>query len=107
MWTNDGIHLYEGDCIPGHRAATEAEVAAWLSAKEPSARDTILADIAELLAQAKLLPGQEWLLDVAMASMISAGATMGLTEPQLYAANPGYRTAKDLAARVAAKVALL
>lgn len=73
----------------------------------PDPNFEILNEIAALLNEAKLVPGQEWLLDVGMASMVSAGATMGLTEPQLYAANPGYKQVKDLAAKVAAKKALL
>lgn len=69
--------------------------------------DAIRQEISVLLSQAKLTFGQEWLLDVAMASMVSAGSTMGLTEPQLYIANPGYKQVKDLAALVSEKKAQL
>jgi hypothetical protein len=32
MWTSDGINLYFGDCRPGDRAASDAEMATWRAA---------------------------------------------------------------------------
>ncbi|OYQ41110.1 hypothetical protein CHU94_08345 [Rhodoferax sp. TH121] len=107
--SGDGFYVVSEDAEPadGWAEISEAEWLASNPAIAQSQAEITRAEIADLLATAKLLPGQEWLLDVAMASMVSAGATQGLTEPQLYAANPGYKEVKDLAAQVSAKKAQL
>lgn len=68
---------------------------------EPTAAD----QVASLLQANGLV--QEWQIDSAMAGMLGYAASQGVDESTLYALNPGYKQAKDLAAQIAALKALL
>ena len=56
--------------------------------------------IADLLASAGV--EQAWQLEAALAGVLSLGISQGLTEPQVYAINPGYRQIKDLSDQIKA-----
>lgn len=66
----------------------------------PAAEASPQDKIAQLLAQHQI--GAEWQLLAMMAGLISLAATQGVSEPQLYAENPGYKQAKDLEQQIAA-----
>ncbi len=59
---------------------------------------TINAQITVLLQSNGLM--QPWQVESAMAGMLGFAASQGINEPTLYATNPGYKTAKDLDAKI-------
>jgi len=65
----------------------------WIDPKE-----TTKAQILEKLGKVGL--SQSWQLEGFMAGTLSLGLAQGLTEPQMYELNPGYRDAKDLLSEV-------
>lgn len=94
-WGGDGSFQFGAAMTPEQIAAVQAVYAA----HDPS-RQSTSQQVAALLASAGV--AQTWQLDAAMAGVLSLGISQGLTEPQVYAINPGYRQIKDLAAQIAA-----
>lgn len=88
--------IYAGDMVLGDRDATTEELAAYETSRLPTKDQRI----AEKLATRGLTLQTEWLLSSGMASMLAAAAVSGVSEPQLYASNPGYKYAKDLVAEI-------
>lgn len=88
---------------------TEEEANAIRLANQPpiDPKDAIRAQINALYAAAGVEEKSAWLLESGMASMLALAATQGITEPDLYALNPGYRQVKDAAAQIAALKAQL
>lgn len=100
-WTEDGTFLF-GDTVTPEQRATILAVGA---ANKPDPKEPIREGISRLLSTAGV--EQVWQLDAGLASVLSLGMQQGLTEPQIYAINPGYRQIKDLRAVVAIEEAKL
>lgn len=65
----------------------------------PDAKEPIRAQIRTLLNTAGV--SQTWHLDGLMAGVLALGMGQGMTEPEVYAINPGYRDIKDLRGAIA------
>jgi len=79
---------------------TEAE---WLAANPQQQSDpkyAIRAQIDQLLYIAGV--SQDWHLDAMMAGMVALAATQGISEPDLYSVNPGYKQVKDVSEQIKA-----
>lgn len=90
MWINQQGGLYSGDCQPGDREATAAEVAAW----EASRSKTAIQWQIDNLETASKIPRvtREFMLQV----MEKEATDAGMTLEQLRQANIGYKKLKDL-----------
>lgn len=86
-------------------AQEEAATLAEWTANAPDPKASIRAEVKRLLGTAGV--EQAWQLDAGLASILALGTQQGLSEPQIYAINPGYRQIKDLRALVAIQEALL
>ena len=67
---------------------------------EPNLQDLKNSKVDDLLRSAGV--SQMWQLDAALAGVLALARLEGLTEPQLYGINPGYRQIKDLKAQIVA-----
>lgn len=90
MWINQQGGLYSGDCQPGDREATPAEVAAWEAARNKTA---IQWQIDNLEAVSKI---PRVMREFMLGSMEREAAADGMTLEQLRQANIGYKKLKDL-----------
>lgn len=96
----DGFYALE-QCAGPSAEWVEISQAEWLThnpAPQHSPSELIRQQIEQLLALAGV--SQEWHLDAMMAGMVALAATQGLTEPELYAVNPGYRQVKDVSEQI-------
>jgi len=102
MWINEKGQLYVGDCAEGDREATDDEVTSWQVGRE---KNVIQSQVDAMLAIAKVQ--DQWQIQSGMAALVALAAVQGVSEPQLYADNPGYRHLKDINAQIDALKAQL
>jgi len=87
-------HLLPSGCV----AITDEEIEALRP--EPDPKDAIRENIKQLLSIAGVT--QDWHLDAMMAGMVALAATQGISEPDLYSVNPGYKQVKDVSEQIKA-----
>lgn len=101
MWIDAQGNIYFGDCLPGDRAATPAEVAAWEAVRNaPRPLQERIDAFVRTTSGGRVQ--NELQLDGLTAGLLGVHLASGGTETQLEASNSAYRQAKQLRAAVAA-----
>lgn len=91
-------HLLPVGCVA--ITAEEADSLRVANEPQPDPKDAIKEQINQLLSVAGV--SHDWHLDAMMAGMVALAVTQGLTEPELYSANPGYKQVKDVSEQIKA-----
>jgi hypothetical protein len=102
---NNSLHCIEPEfayLLPVGCVPITAEEAEALRPKPPEIdpKDEIREQIRQLLSVAGV--SQDWHLDAMMAGMVALAATQGISEPDLYSVNPGYKQVKDVSEQIKA-----
>lgn len=100
--SGDGFYCVADD-FQSNEAWSEISEAEWLAVNpqtSPDPSDAIRTQIDQLLYIAGV--SQDWHLDAMMAGMVALAATQGISEPDLYSVNPGYKQVKDVSEQIKA-----
>ena len=99
MWMSEKYGIYFGDCLQGDREATPEEVAAWEASRIEPEKTKAKRQIAEVERETLM---NRAVREFMILSAEAQAAAQGVTPAQLYAANPAYKSVKDVDTQVTA-----
>jgi len=99
MWINQNGSMYFGDMQHGDREASAEEVAVWEASRIEPEKAKAKRQISELERETLM---NRAVREFMLLSAEAQAAAQGITPAQLYAANPAYKSVKDVDTQVTA-----